>query len=95
MDNTICQLLPRLLLIIPDKDIVNELHVQGIDSSIVLGAVLHNIIKQIENITYRYRQSLIEKKTGAVIGDEYLKIVGIHMLKCPKLNLPVPLSMFT
>ena len=71
---------------VSDKDFLTILHKVSC-SSMVIGACLHYLIMQIDLMIERRKQDLLVKKPGALMSDEFPKIVWVRMLKCPKLNL--------
>ena len=72
--------LPKYILVTPDKDLLP--HVKwGNGVSVEIGAALHYVIKQHDIQVKRRRQSLMQKKPGAVLQDEFPKIVWVRMLK--------------
>ena len=75
--------LPQYLLVVPDKDMLRHLQ-SGNGISIVIGVVLHHIIKQHDIAMERCKVELLAKKLGALLPDDDIpKIVWIRMLKCP------------
>ena len=78
-------LLPKYLLIIPDKDLLAGLQDKN-GISIIIGAILHHIIKQINIFIERRKVDLRDKKPGGMLDDEFPKIVWIRMVKRPKLS---------
>ena len=68
---------------VPDKDFLTILHKVSC-SSMVIGACLHYLIMQIDLMIERRKQDLLVKKPGALMSDEFPKIVWVRMLKRPK-----------
>ena len=75
--------LPKLMLIIPDKDLISSMINYNFGVARVMGAVLHYIIKQMDTMVDRKRKAILEKKPRAITPG-YPKIFWIRMLKSPK-----------
>ena len=73
--------LPKILVMVPDKDIIANLKDKQTHTGIVMGGVIHYIIKQINTMIKRRVSALTEKKPGMVTSS-HPKIVWIRMLKC-------------
>ena len=73
--------LPKLLLIVPDQDFINNLTDEGMGAALVIGSSLHYVIKQIDMLIARRRQDLLDKKPGAVFPEGFPKIVWVRMFK--------------
>ena len=86
--------LPKLLLIVPDQDFINNLIDEGMGAALVIGSSLHYVIKQIDMLIARRRQDLLDKKPGAVFPEGFPKIVWVRMLKRPKLDAPAAIRTF-
>ena len=56
--------IPKYIIIIPDKDIIYSLQDKKIESSIVMGAAIHYIMRRFDTLLERRRVDLIDKKTG-------------------------------
>ena len=85
------QRLPKYIMVIPDKDVLNGLRTatgENFRVSRIIGALIHYIIKQIDLLIERRRQDLASKHTGALIDPEFPKTIWVRMLKRPKLDLP-------
>ena len=78
--------LPKILVILPDRDILTILQKEDAISAMVIGASLHYIVKQINVTIDRYKQQLVAKKPGALLSEEFPKIIWIRMLKRPKIQ---------
>ena len=74
--------LPKMLVFAYDKDILSNLSLHKIHTGVVLGAVLHYMIKQIDSIIRKCISAIIEKWPGA-ITQGYPKIIWVRMLKRP------------
>ena len=67
----------------PDKDLlIGQQTKTGI--SVIIGCILHHIIKQMDMYVARRKTDLLYKCPGAVIDDEYPKLIWIRMMKRPK-----------
>ena len=86
--------LPKLLLVMPDKDLIHYLINRDMSSSIVIGASLHYIIKQMDMYISRQQQGILLQKPGALMRDEFPKIIWIRMMKRPNLKSPAAVSTF-
>ena len=75
--------LPKMLLVVSDRDIVTLLYKADAASAMVIGATLHYIIKQLDMVISRYKQGLMDKKPGALLGTQYPKIIWVRMIKRP------------
>ena len=75
--------LPQYLIVIPDKDLLVGPDKSAI--SIIMGAILHYIIKQIDLFIERRHTDLLAKKPGALLDDKFPKIVWVRMAKRPKI----------
>ena len=60
---------PKHILVIPDRDIINETKAYGFGASYILGSVIYFLIKQIDILLARCQIDLMEKKLGTVIED--------------------------
>ena len=77
------QRIPKYILVIPDKDmLVNLPHSTGI--SIIIGAMLHYVVKQIDILIEQRHLELTTLKPGALVSSEHPKIIWVRMLKRPK-----------
>ena len=76
--------LPKYVIMIPDQDLMRSIKPYRYYSSIIIGAVIHYLIKQIDLYINRRRIDIDDKKAGAALQDKYPKIVWIRMLKRPK-----------
>ena len=74
--------LAKYIIMIPDRDIVLSLLNQDIDSSYIMGATLHYLIKQINILIARRKHDLATKKPG-VLNAEHPSVVWVRMLKQP------------
>ena len=75
--------LPKILFIVPDKDILSILHSIGVSDALTIGTVIHYLVKQIDMIIERRCMDLLDKKPGSVCKDDQPKIVWVRMLKRP------------
>ena len=76
-------LLPKLILIIPDVDLLEGLQDKS-GVSIILGKMLHHIIKQMDLLIERCKRDLLEKCLGSTIGDQFPKLIWVRTLKRPQ-----------
>ena len=77
--------LPRMLVIIPDKDLLTRLQDRTFASAKVMGAALHYIIKQIDLMINCRKSDLMLKKPGALKNmEDSPKLIWVGMLKRPK-----------
>ena len=80
------QLLPRLIILVFDKDIIANMNNKNINTSLVQGAVLHYMVWQVDVLIDKCKADLIIKKPGALLRftqdkDAYPKIIWVHMIK--------------
>ena len=75
--------LPKMLIIIMDKDIINDLNDEDFDygANKCLAMNINWLLKQIDIAVRRTRLQILEKKPGAVNGDD-LKIIYMQMIRC-------------
>ena len=74
--------LPRFLVVILDKDLVNDVNVFGFGVGHELKANMKWLVKQIEVTTRRKRLELSTIKPGAVYGSDP-KVIFVNMLRRP------------
>ena len=72
--------LPKYILMMPDWDIIVSLLKDNIESSYVMGATLHYLIKQVDILIARRCQDILEKKPGTVT-DGHPYVVWVRMIK--------------
>ena len=77
-----CARLPKYILVIPDGDIASRFCKEP-NPSIMMGAALHTIIKNMDIYIHRRQLDLIDKKPGAAIEDNFPRIIWVRMLKRP------------
>ena len=75
--------LPNYILVIPDADILQFIQYMN-GTSMLIGAVMHHIIRQIDVMIQRRCSDLFEIKQGALVDEEFPKIIWVRMLKRPK-----------
>ena len=63
-------LLPKYIVMVPDKDIVQYLHYRKCTSALVMGSVLNYIITEIDQLIEDRKKDLLNKKPGAVVEDD-------------------------
>ena len=80
--------LPKYIVMVPDVDILMALRSQNIAAALVMGSTLHYLIRQLDTILEWRKQSLREKKPGALPKDSdlYPKIIWIRIPKCPMIQ---------
>ena len=76
-------LLPKFIIIVPDKDLLTGQNSKT-EVSIMIGVILHHLIKQMDIYIEHRKADLLEKCPGEVIDDEYPKLIWVHMMKRPK-----------
>ena len=73
--------LPKYIIVVPDVELVKKIS-DKTGASIIIGAVLHHIIKRIDLLIERRFNDLMAKKPGAICDNEPTpKIVWVRMLK--------------
>ena len=82
LNNRIC--LPRFLLVIIDKDIVEDINLFEYSASTAIFKVFEWLIRQINIAIKRRRTELIDVKPGAVYGNDP-RIIFVSMLRRPML----------
>ena len=75
--------LPKYIIMIPDKDIIVETKSYGFGASYILASAIYFLIRQMEMLLKRCRIDLKDKNRGAVIQENYPKIIWSRMLKRP------------
>ena len=75
--------LPKIILIIPDKNFLMCLKPGKFDSSMLISSALHYTIKQIDKYIDRRQQDLFFKKPGTAPADGTPKIILVRMPKRP------------
>ena len=73
----------KYMLVVPDKDLLSHLKWDN-GISVEIGASLHYLVKQQDLYLQRRKRELAQKKPGALIADDYPKIIWIRMLKRPQ-----------
>ena len=77
--------LPKICLILPDKDIWGIIDAKNTRASVVIRSSIHYIVKQMDMYFDHRKLDLEDKKPGALLDTEnFPKIVWVHMLKRPK-----------
>ena len=80
--------LPKYIMIIPDVDIVKSIP-DWAGASVIIGALLHYIIKGIDVMVEHHLNDLMSKKPGAVYEQQpYPKIIWVQMLKRDLTSVP-------
>ena len=79
--------LPKMIIVVPDKDIITDAKTYSFGSTYILGKALHYLVKEIGIVIQRRKMELMEKKPGTVVPD-YPKVIWVRMLKRPK-DIPV------
>ena len=74
------QKLPKYLIVIPDKDVVNDVDVFEEDSHIIIQELTRWLVRQIDMIVRRKKLELLQIKPGALTGYTP-KIIYVHMLR--------------
>ena len=77
-----CHIMPRLLLLIPDGDIVRFLNYSDYGISKMLAVVIDYLIQQVEKVIECKKTSIRQQKPGSVVALEP-KIIWIRMLDKP------------
>ena len=68
---------------VPDGDIMTNLqHHNGV--SVMLSAATHAMICQVDTLLHKRCLDISDKKPGALIDEDFLKIIWVRMLKRPK-----------
>ena len=75
--------LPKYIIFFPDKDIIDSLHCQKIESALVMGSTLHYLIWQVDMFIDRRRQDIADKKPGALLQEGYPQVIWVRMLRRP------------
>ena len=75
--------LPKYILVVPDKDLIQSMQAYNFAAAKVMGAALHYIVKQFDLLIEHRKHDLTEKKRGAVI-EGHPKIIWVRMLKRPQ-----------
>ena len=76
-------LLQKFILVILDKDLlIGQSNRTGI--SVIIGAILHHVIKQMDLLIERRKMDLLQKRPGGVIDDKFPKIFWMRMMKRPQ-----------
>ena len=77
--------LPKLIVVIPDIDMLKYLAINGKASSLVIGSTLHYAIMQFDLYIEKRKQDLASKCPGALIPDDtYPKIIWVRIPRRPK-----------
>ena len=77
--------LPKYLVVVPDVDLLKCMSWES-GISIMLSAALHYIVKQYDIFLRRRNTALMERRHGAVMPDQYPKIIWVRMPKRPHPN---------
>ena len=72
--------LPKYIIYTMDKDFVDVLKGNMIESGLVMGAALHYLIRQIDILINRRKHVMMHKKPGA-FNDDNPKIIWVRMIK--------------
>ena len=77
--------LPKYIVVLPDQDILQLLVKHHSTSALVIGSILHFMIKQMDLFIARRKQDLFHRRPGALSADGLLpRFIWIRMLKRPK-----------
>ena len=76
-------LLSKFILVILDKDLLIG-HSNRTGISVIIGAILHHVIEQMDLLIERRKMDLLQKCPGGVIDDEFPKIIWVRMMKRPQ-----------
>ena len=78
------QKLPRFLVVVLNKDIINDIDVSDNDvAREMIKSTTNWIVKQFEIILHRKRAELLDKKPGAVYTGDPI-VIFTHMIRCIK-----------
>ena len=79
--------LPKLVLVVPDADILLNMPKRMMTSSMFIGALLHYIIKQMDVAIERRLNDLHQKRPGSIQTTWKTKFIWVRMLKHPVQSL--------
>ena len=79
-------LLPKYIFVIIDKDMAVALKCHGNNTSFVMGAALHYLVRQFDQLIDRRIHDLQEKWKGALMDEAYPQVIWVRMLKRPHTN---------
>ena len=77
--------LPKYIIYVLDKDLIDCLKGNKIETSIVMGAAIHYLLKQVDILINRRNTDILNIKPGAY-SEIYPRIVWIRMLKRPNVK---------
>ena len=77
--------LPKLLVIIPDKDFLHALKKKKVETALVMGSSIYNLIKHLDITINRRCNDLQKKKPGAIIQN-FPKIIWVRMPRRPPIG---------
>ena len=72
--------LPRMVMIVPDKDLINHINFSSSGTTQIVGIVMDWLIRQIERIIYQRKAEMHDKKMGSVVTGEP-KIIWVKALE--------------
>ena len=75
------ELLPKMILIMPDKDLFMALKDRSFNTALVMGSTLHYLIKQMDLLIERRKHDMTVKKPGALPPPDWPKLIWVRMLK--------------
>ena len=88
----------KYILVVLEKDLITCIKNQNNYNncnSVVIGACLHHIIRQIDCFINRRKQDLTTKKLGATLNEEFPQVIWVRMLKRPSYLTSNPQSTFS
>ena len=87
--------LPKYILIMPDKDMIQKFLNKGFGKSAVMGACFNYLINKFEMYIQHRREDLLDKRPGAVAPDDFPLFIWTRMLKRPYIEGDLATSIFS
>ena len=75
-----CDRLPRMVLILPDKDIINDVNLYDFGAYKTIAAVVNWFTCQVDIAIHRKKLQISEKKPGAISSSRYPSIIHVNMI---------------
>ena len=75
-----CDRLPRMILLLPDQDIINDVNLYDFGAYKVIAAVVNWLTHQVDIAICRKKLQISEKKLGAISSSRYPSIIHVNMI---------------
>ena len=80
-------ILPKYIIILPDKDLIEEANFGGFGCKVIFESMLHWIATNVERVLEIRKDDLKSKRAGAILTDDEPSIVWVKMLTRPFIRI--------